>query len=64
MLKGKLKSEEARDWLTNLEEVVTPLKLASANLVKSLAIHPAEPTCGQIGNRPYKNCQSKCKEGE
>jgi hypothetical protein len=43
---------------------VTPPILALANLVKSLAIHPVKPTCGQIGNRPYKTCQSKCKEGE
>jgi hypothetical protein len=56
MLKGNLKSEEVRDWLTNLEEVVMTPKLASANPVESLAIHPAEPKCGQIGNRPYKNC--------
>jgi hypothetical protein len=39
-------------------------KISFANLVESLAIHPVEPTCGQIGNRPYKNYQSKCKEGE
>jgi hypothetical protein len=44
--------------------VVTPLKLALTNPVEPLAIHPVEPMCGQIGNRPYKNCQSKCKEGE
>jgi hypothetical protein len=41
---------------------VTPPKLASANPVESLAIHLVEPMCGQIGNHPYKNCQSKCKE--
>jgi hypothetical protein len=35
--------------------IVTPPKLASTNPVESLAIHPVEPTCGQIGNRPYKN---------
>jgi hypothetical protein len=40
---------------------VTPPKLASPNLVESLAIHPVELTCDQVGNRPYKKCQSKCK---
>jgi hypothetical protein len=43
---------------------VTPPKLALANPVESLAIYKIEPTCGQIGNRPYKNCQSKYREGE
>jgi hypothetical protein len=40
---------------------VTPLKLASTNPVESLAIHPVEPACDQVGNRLYKKCQSKCK---
>jgi hypothetical protein len=34
--------------------LVMPTKLALANPVKSLAIHPIEPTCGQIGDCPYK----------
>jgi hypothetical protein len=46
------------------EELVTPPKLALANPMELLAIHPVKPTCGQIGNYPHKNCQSKCKEGE
>jgi hypothetical protein len=50
--------------LSSLVSIVTPPNLALANPVESLAIHPVEPTCGQMGNRPYKNCQSKCKEGE
>jgi hypothetical protein len=44
--------------------IVTPPKLALANPVESLAIYQVEPTCGQIGNRPYKNYQSKYREGE
>jgi hypothetical protein len=39
-----------------------PSKLALANSVESLAIHPVEPTCGQIGNHPYKNCQSNARK--
>jgi hypothetical protein len=42
--------------LLKQSNTVTPPKLALANLVESLAIHLVEPTCGQIGNRPYKNC--------
>jgi hypothetical protein len=44
--------------------LVTPLKLASANPVESLAIHPVEPTYDQMGNHPYKNVRLNTKEGE
>jgi hypothetical protein len=36
----------------NNKHTVTPPKLALANPVESLAIHPVEPTSGQTGNRP------------
>ena len=41
-----------------------PPKLALANPVESLAIHPVEPTCDQVGNHPYKNVRVNAKEGE
>jgi hypothetical protein len=37
--------------------IVIPPKLALANLVESLAIHSVEPTCGQIGECPYKTAR-------
>jgi hypothetical protein len=43
---------------------VTPPKLALANPVESLTIYQVEPAYGKIGNRPYKNYQSKYREGE
>jgi hypothetical protein len=39
-------------------------KLASANPVESLAIHPVEPTCDQVGNHTYKNVRVNAKECE
>jgi hypothetical protein len=48
--------EEKAHSIILLSLFVTPPKLALANLVESLAIHPVEPTCGQIGNRPYTSC--------
>jgi hypothetical protein len=43
---------------------VIPQKLASANPVESLAIYPVEPTCDQMGNRPYKNVKVNAMEDE
>jgi hypothetical protein len=43
---------------------VTPPKLASANLVVSLAIHPVKPTCGQMSNRPCKNVRVNAGKDE
>jgi hypothetical protein len=48
----------------NTQLPVTPPKLALANLMESLAIHSAEPTCDQIGNHPYKNIRVNAREGE
>jgi hypothetical protein len=45
-------------------ENVTPLKLASANPVESLAIHPFKPTCDQTRNHPYKTVRVNVREGE
>jgi hypothetical protein len=45
-------------------EHVTPPKLASANLVESLAIHPNELTCDQLGDHPCKIVRVDAKEGE
>jgi hypothetical protein len=53
---NKRRVMEGRMW-----SFVTPPKLALANPVESLAIHPFKPTCDQTGNHPYKKCQSKCK---
>jgi hypothetical protein len=39
-----------------------PSKLALANLVESLAIHPVEPTCGQIGECPYKTVRVNARK--
>jgi hypothetical protein len=47
----------------NFDTVTLP-KLALANLVESLAIHPVEPTCDQMGNHHYKNVRVNVKEGE
>jgi hypothetical protein len=38
--------------LITMLEIVTPPKLALANPVESLAIHPIEPMSGQTGHRP------------
>jgi hypothetical protein len=43
---------------------VTPSKLASANPVESLAIHPDGPTCDQLGDRPCKIVRVNGREGE
>jgi hypothetical protein len=43
---------------------VTPPELASANPVESLAIHPDEPTCDQLGDHPCKIVRVDVKEGE
>jgi hypothetical protein len=45
-------------------EHVTPPKLASANPVESLAIHPNELTCDQLGDHPCKIVRVDAKEGE
>jgi hypothetical protein len=39
-----------------------PPKLASANPVESLVIHPVELTCDQMGNHPCKNVRVDAKE--
>jgi hypothetical protein len=41
-------------WAHGESAIVTSLDLASANPVESVAIHPIEPTCDQMGNHPYK----------
>jgi hypothetical protein len=43
---------------------VTPPKLASANLMESLAIYPVEPTHDPTGNHPYKIVRVNAKEDE
>jgi hypothetical protein len=43
---------------------VTPPKLASANPVESLAIHPDWLTCNQLGDRPCKIVKVSAREGE
>jgi hypothetical protein len=37
-------------------------KLALANLVESLAIHPVELTCGQIGECLYKTAKVNARK--
>jgi hypothetical protein len=43
---------------------VTPPKLASANLVESLAIYPFKLTCDQMENHPYKNVRVNARKDE
>jgi hypothetical protein len=43
---------------------VMPPKLALANPMESLAIHPDEPTCDQLGDRPCKIVRVSAREGE
>jgi hypothetical protein len=43
---------------------VTALKLASANPVESLAIHPFKPTCDQTRNHLYKTIRVNARQGE
>jgi hypothetical protein len=45
-----------------LDTCVTPPKLVLANLVESLAIHLVEPTCGQIGECPYKTVRVNARK--
>jgi hypothetical protein len=45
-----------------LSSAVTPSKLGLANPVESLAIHPVEPMCGQIGDRPYKTVKVNARK--
>jgi hypothetical protein len=45
-------------------EHVTPPKLALANPVELLAIHPNEPTCDQLGDHPCKIVRVGAKEDE
>jgi hypothetical protein len=52
---------EVYDLIHGCDVHVTPPKLALANPVELLAIHPVEPTYDQMGNHPYKKHQSKCK---
>ena len=43
---------------------VTLPKLALANLVESLAIHPFKPTCDQTGTHPYKTLRVNVRKGK
>jgi hypothetical protein len=52
-------------FLNNLRwKTVTPLKLASANPVVSLTIHPIKSTCEQMGNHPYKDVKVNARKGK
>jgi hypothetical protein len=43
---------------------VTPLKLASANPMESLAIYPFKPTYDQMGNHPFRIARVNVRNGE
>jgi hypothetical protein len=52
-------------WLTEPYALIpycNALKISLANPVESLAIHPVEPTCGQLGERPYNTVRVNARK--